>query len=323
MICLWRHLARQAYQALPHSQRLWHGLRIFALDSTTLRMPEALGPVFGFTQGTGVGPAQSRVAILYDLHARLPVRCKVGHILRQQDKHLIQYLLSSLGMGTLLVLDAGFYSQRIFLRLLKKQIHFLVPLLPQAKPQCLKSLGPNDGTYQIQSKRVSRKNKVTVRILVAHRKGFRPRRLVTSLLDPQVFPADELVGLYHERWHIETFFREFKHTLSVQSWHANKLHAFYIELIFFMLLSCLTRLVMAQSGKDPSKLSFGRSFNLVRRMLCLSAYVPIVCWEKLYKQLLQRIAFCEIDVRPNRNFERDQPKRRLQNERRYENKKLP
>ena len=318
LVCIWRYLAQQAYRALPQSQQLWHGLRIFALDSTTLRMPEALWPIFGFTKGTGAGPAQSRVAILYDLHARLPVRCKVGHILRQQDKHLIQYLLSSLGMGTLLVFDAGFYSQRIFLQLLKKKIHFLVPLLPQAKPKQLKSFGTHDGLYQIQSKRVSRRKKVTVRIIVVFRKGFRPRRLATSLLDPLIFPTHELAGLYHERWHIETFFREFKHTLSAQSWHANKTHAFYVELIFFMLLSCLTRLVMAQSGKDPSKLSFGKSLNLVRRMLDLSACVPVACWEKLYKQLLQWVASYEIDVRPHRSFERLLSKRRLRNRRLYD-----
>jgi hypothetical protein len=307
-------LALQAYQSLPRSQQLWHGLRVFALDSTALQLPEALWPVFGSAKsGTGVGPAQSRVAVLYDLHERLTVRCKAGHFLRQQDKHLIQYLLSSLGIGTLLILDAGFYSQRIFLQLLKKQIHFLVPLLPQAKPKRLKSFGPYDELCQIQSKRVSRKSKVTVRILVACRKGFRPRRLATSLLDPQAFPAQELVELYHERWHIETFFREFKHTLSAQSWHANKIRAFYIELIFFMILSCLTRLVMAQSGKDPSKLSFGKSLNLVRRMLGLSAYVPTTYWEKLYKQLLQWVATYEIDIRPNRNFERNQSERRLRN----------
>jgi hypothetical protein len=258
------------------------------------------------------------VAVLYDLHARLPVRFKAGHFLWQQDKHLIQYLLSSLRMGTLLILDAGFYSQRMFLQILKRQIHFLIPLVTQAKPKRLKSFGPHDGLYRIQSKRVSRKIKTTVRVIVVSRKGFRPRQLVTSLLDPQAFPAHELARLYHERWHIETFFREFKYTLSAQSWHANKIHAFYVELIFFMLLSCLTRLVMAQSGKDPSKLSFGKSLNLVRRMLGLSAYVPITCWKKLYEQLLQWVASYEIDVRPNRNFERNPSKRRQRNRPLYE-----
>ena len=43
-----------------------------------------------------------------------------------------------------------------------------------------------------------------------NRDGFRRRRLVTSLLDPDRFPASELARLYHLRWDIETFYTEEK-----------------------------------------------------------------------------------------------------------------
>jgi len=34
-------------------------------------------------------------------------------------------------------------------------------------------------------------------------------RLVTTILDPEQAPADELAALYHERWEIETALGEF------------------------------------------------------------------------------------------------------------------
>ena len=42
------------------------------------------------------------------------------------------------------------------------------------------------------------------------RKGFKPRTLLTSLVDQKLYPADEIVELYHERWEIELGYGEIK-----------------------------------------------------------------------------------------------------------------
>lgn len=42
------------------------------------------------------------------------------------------------------------------------------------------------------------------------RRGFRPRVLLTSMLDPEQYPANEVVALYHERWEIELGYGEIK-----------------------------------------------------------------------------------------------------------------
>ncbi len=38
-------------------------------------------------------------------------------------------------------------------------------------------------------------------------------RLITTLLDAGRFPADALVGLYHERWEIESAYLALRHTM--------------------------------------------------------------------------------------------------------------
>lgn len=42
--------------------------------------------------------------------------------------------------------------------------------------------------------------------------GHPPSALITSLLDPDAFPAQELLDIYHERWSIELVYRDLKTT---------------------------------------------------------------------------------------------------------------
>jgi hypothetical protein len=71
-------------------------------------------------------------------------------------------------------------------------------------------------------------------VLFVYRKGFRRRRLVTSLLDPILFPASELANIYHMRWDIETFYRDFKHTMRTTSWHCATPTTFHQELLVYV-----------------------------------------------------------------------------------------
>lgn len=315
LMLLWDYLAMQINQILPSSQRLWHGLRVLALDTTILWLPETLWPQFGALKSRNAdGHAECRTAVLYDVFARVPLRCKPGNT-KFQDKHLIRRFFHYLKPGILLLLDAGFYSLPVFLNILDQGAHFLIPMMHHARPKLLKAFSPEDGLYEIRSAKrlwniLKNRKTLIVRIVTLHRPGFRPRRLVTSLLDPEVFPAQEVANLYHERWHIETFFREFKHILCAQTWHAKTAHAFYVELIFLMLLSCLTRLAITQSGLAPHKASFGKSLSLLKRMLQLAAFLPPEDWEQLYKHFLTQLSNCKIDIRPGRSYERDAITRR-------------
>ena len=107
-----------------------------------------------------------------------------------------------------------------------------------------------------------------VRVLFVYRKGFRRRRLVTSLLDPSLFPASELANLYHMRWDIETFYRDFKHTLRATSWHCHTVTSFHQELLMHMIVLCLIRIAMLQASQlakvSVGLLSFARALTETR-----------------------------------------------------------
>jgi len=315
----WRQLVEQARESLPADLHRWHGLRLLIADCSTLCLPEAFWPIFGAHAGSrGQGPAQVQAIVLYELASRCPISFRLGSA-KPDDRSLLLRLLGQLHPHDLLLVDNGFYSIEVFARIRRRDAHFLIPTRSNARPRLLKKLGPEDGLYQIDASGYWKDQPgvpphMIVRMLLAHRRGFRPRTLVTSLLDPQRFAASDLVELYHQRWHIETFFRDLKHTLGVTHWHARTLKPLYVELIFAMALATLTRLFMAQAAAQahlsPPSLSFGKSLPRVVGALALagSPYAP--AWDRLHRQLLNSLALCTLDLRPSRSFERDTQKRR-------------
>ena len=315
----WRQLVEHARESLPLDLRRWHGLRLLIADCTTLGLPEAFWPRFGSHGGSrGQGPALVQAIVLYELASRCPFAFRLGSA-KSDDRALLLRLLGQVHAADLLLLDNGFYSIEVLARILRRGAHFLIPTRSNANPKLLEKLGPDDGLYQIRASAYWKDHpdvpsQMTVRRVVCHRDGFRPRTLVTSLLNPERFPAADLAELYHRRWHIETFFRDLKHTLHVTHWHARTLKALYAELIFSMSLASLSRLLMAQAAAQahlsPASLSFGKSLPRVVRALALAGSPFSPGCEQIHRELMECLALCKLDQRPGRSFERDTQKRR-------------
>jgi IS4 transposase len=147
----------------------------------------------------------------------------------------------------------------------------MIPAKKTLRPQVLRILGQGD--YLCHIKDYSDNTSLSVRVLFIHRNGFRRRRLVTSLLDPALFPASELARLYHMRWDIETFYRDFKHTMRATSWHCHTPASFHQELLGHMIALCLIRIAMLEASHVASicvaQLSFERALTETRLLLKL------------------------------------------------------
>ncbi len=81
--------------------------------------------------------------------------------------------------------------------------------------------------------------------------GFRPREitLVTTLLDAEAYPRDELARLYHRRWEIETNFAHLKTTMHMDVLHCQSVEGVLKELTMFALVYNLARLVMLAAAE--------------------------------------------------------------------------
>ena len=80
-------------------------------------------------------------------------------------------------------------------------------------------------------------------------RGFRGRRitLVTTLLDPNLYPAQELVGLYARRWRLELCLRDLKTTMGMEQLRCKSPDMAEKELLAYLIAHNLIRCVIAEA----------------------------------------------------------------------------
>ncbi len=150
---------------------------------------------------------------------------------------------------------------------------------------------------------------ITVRVLrlrIATR-GFRTRRisLVTTLLDPKLYPAEALFELYRRRWRLELCLRDLKTTLGMERLRclspamlAKELHAY---LVAHNLIRCLMADAAGTHQVPLERLSFKGSVDSVRHFSSALAQArgrKKRC--RLHRQLLSILADDEVPERPGR-----------------------
>jgi Transposase DDE domain len=102
------------------------------------------------------------------------------------------------------------------------------------------------------------------------RPGFRPRTLtiVTTLLDPTAYPAEELFTLRLRRWDVETDIRCLKTTMGMEILHCKTVEGVQKELWMFLLIYNLVRAVMIAASKRQktavSRISFASALHWMR-----------------------------------------------------------
>jgi hypothetical protein len=122
------------------------------------------------------------------------------------------------------------------------------------------------------------------------RRGFRTRQveLVTTLVDPDAYPAEELAQLYDDRWNAELNLRHLKQTLGMDVLRSKTEAGVRKEVQMLALVYNLVRLIMLESAR--------RQHAPVERI----SFIDALRW------LLQAKGGCSIDAlivnprRPNR-----------------------
>jgi hypothetical protein len=113
---------------------------------------------------------------------------------------------------------------------------------------------------------------ITVREIrrTVKRKGYRQMTIiiVTTLLDPEQYPADELIELRLTRWMIETNIRHLKITLGMDVLKCKTLEGVRKERLVFLLVYNLIRLIMLRAaqrqGVNINRLSFADTLAWLR-----------------------------------------------------------
>lgn len=135
--------------------------------------------------------------------------------------------------------------------------------------------------------------------------GFRSTEitLVTTLLDPVAYPAQEIAALYRERWNCELDLRSLKSSLQMSQLRCKTPEMVEKEIWTHLLAYNLIRETAAAAGRKHNKLPRRLSFQgTVQLINAFATYLP-TCPERrklLWEQLLAAIATLQVGNRPNR-----------------------
>lgn len=268
----------------------YRGLRLVSLDGTTILVPDEpeLERRFGrpsSSRGPGAFP-QARLLALMESGTHAIFAAAIGRY-DTSEVALAPPLLERLRPGMLCLADRGFFGFEMWQQALATQAQLLWRCKKNMRFACEQRLA--DGsylsrTYPSERDRRQQSNSIPVRVIEYRLQGVADAepiyRLVTSVLDAQQAPADELAALYHERWEIETALDELKTHLRgarivLRSKTAELVRQeFYGLLMAHFAVRALMHEAALKANVDPDRLSFLHAVRVVRRKLPAFNAIP-------------------------------------------------
>jgi hypothetical protein len=251
------------------------GLLVVAIDGTRVSIPDTAANLTRFTkhscQGGGGGYPAVRLVALVACGTRSIIDAVMGPTSTGETTYA-PGLLRSLRAGMLLLGDRNFPVTSLLTGVAATGAHFLMRVKTGGRPVRLPVLRRhNDGSF------VSRLGTLNVRVIEAQITTHTPGgsrtglyRLITTLTDPDRYPATDLVGLYHQRWEIETTYYELKSSIL----HGRVLRSrtpdgvlqeIYALLTCYQILrTAMTDATNTDPGLDPDRASFTIALNTAR-----------------------------------------------------------
>lgn len=322
-LALWERLFEEVASGcaeLAEEFDTWRGHRVVLLDGTCVSMPDEpeLMEAFGTNKsrhGRGNFPL-ARTVTAAAMCSRTVLAYAMGRY-DEGENALARRVLQTLRKGDLIVADRLFAGAALYARYLAMELGFLTRMHQCVQVSRLKRLERNgrhdfitEMTVWPQYRRddPTLPEKVRVRVIrsTVRIRGKKEKLwLVTSLLDAERYPADEIVALYGARWRIETLFEELKGTLSADVLRSRTPEGVSKEMAARILTLNVVRTIVVdaalQAGVRPEQISFVHAVRAVVAFSGEMARAPAWKLPVIYDAMLKEIASHLIPHRPGRN----------------------
>ena len=286
--------------------------RLMAMDGTLFNTPDtpANRAAFGGCSNQyGSGPfPQVRCVELAECGSHAVVGLEISPY-QESEVHGAHRLLAQVGPNMLVLVDAGITSGGFLEHVRQRGAHGLGALeagvweqLEQPRRLCdgsvLAKVRPGRPGQAIYPLRQPLWVRIMSYRITDERLGEKDRvyRLVTTLLNPRVAPALELVRLYHERWEVELVFDEIKtHERAQRKVLRSKTpEGVYQELYGIFLAHYAVRVLLAQAAVqadlDPDRLSFTEGLFELTEMMSFALTLEAEATEPLLVRLRLKMA---------------------------------
>jgi hypothetical protein len=271
--------------------------RLMALDGVMIDVPdtEANLAAYGKPEGGTRRPfPQTRSVGLSECGTHALVGAELGTIY-QGERELARALRAKVSPDMLVIADRGFYSYDLWVEFLTTGAALLwrawstlglepLEILPDGSYLAeIADSRARAGRTRIRPASVGGNLRLAthlpVRVIEYQIEGHTDDagrtetfRLITSILDPDQASATELAAAYHQRWEIETAFREIEvQLLGTKGLRSKTPELVRQELWGLFLAHYAIRAFMVEAADtvdlDPDRLSFTRTLNIVRRQV--------------------------------------------------------
>lgn len=329
------HLAWNLEANVLGKERGLGGRPVKIVDGTCLSMPDtpgnqALWPQSS-TQGPGLGFPLLKLVGLFSLGSGAWLESATGnqHI---HEGRLFRRLWDKLKAGDVVLGDRGFCSYAALAALVARGVDSVMRLhhMRRADFRTGRALGPEDRlvTWEKPSQRpagweardfASLPATLALRMIRVRvaAKGFRTRTvvLVSTLLDAEVYPADELRALYGERWQVELHFHQIKILLGMDVLRCQSPEMVVREVAVHRIAYNLVRSLMQRSAHlhhvPLGRVSFKGSLDALRQwspVIAAAGATPRK-QDQLIDQMLTAIASDLVPERPERSEPRAKKRR--------------
>lgn len=311
--------------AAEKSAQRWHGLRPQVIDSTTISLPDTQANQRAYPQSAsqkpGCGFPLMKLVGVFSLATGGLLQYAKGNK-HQSELRLLKSLLSQFKPFDLAVADRGFCSYVLLALLLDRGVASLMRLHHSRLSDLRKGkrLGKNDRLFTWYRpnqrppwlppsgwKKIPPQLTLRVLRVALPSPGYRTQSvtLVTTLLDPQRYPAQEIAGLYLRRWKIELWFRDLKTSMGMEVLRCQRPQMLHKELEMFLIAYNFVRCLMVQAGTTNfvalDRLSFKGTVDSLRQFSWAIAQAGSKKKRnQLIVQLLEIIARDQVPERPDR-----------------------
>jgi hypothetical protein len=321
-----RHLFQTTVRPLAQPDTpgaFYRGFRLVAIDGVVYDTPDteanerAFGRPSGGDRGMGAFPQLRKVSLVeVGTHVELALVLKR---LACGETTAMEGLWRHIPADSLLLEDRGFFSYKQWKRAFSEKVAVLARVKSGLILKPIRRL--SDGSYLANIYPTSRdreKDRQGIIVRVIRYKLDDPQRvghdeehvLMTTLLDEKLYPASELIPLYHERWEEELVYDEQKthqdprrptkpaHLRSqtpagvIQEMYALSLAHFVIRALMFEAATLI--------GLDSDRLSFTGCFQILKCRLPECDTRTPESFQAWYEGLLWEMQQEKIEPRRNR-----------------------
>ena len=304
----------------------WHGLHAKLIDGFTFTMPDTPENQAAFpqqkSQRPGAGFPIARACVVLSLATAAIHDLNIGPYEGKEtgESALLRGILDSLKVGDVAIFDRYFCSFMMLAILRLGGVHFCTRL-HQRRPTDFRQgqrLGRDDRLVtwprpkrpswmpeelyeRIPETMTLREVRFQVTI-----PGRRTETLtvVTSLIDPQTYPQEDIAELYGYRWNAELDIRDIKQTLGLDHVRCKTpkmvRRELWVTLLAYNLVRKLIATAAAVHGKQPRQVGFTLACQTILSSWMLLATGACRDVRQLWRLALERIAANEVANRPGR-----------------------